>query len=324
MSYSNNTYQAQSPYETENQYSQYQGNPYEQTPGAETGNGYGQPEQHEMQPYGQPANAGAPVMTQQEYLAQVSSVRGEIRSLTTSVQSIAGLHQRALGGNEPGAAQQLEQLVAQTQLKNTQIRNQLRLLQRDCERTTDSLHALKKRQFETLNNDFKKELQSYMNEEKQYRETYREQIARQYRIVNPEATETEVAQAADADWGSEGIFQTALRTNRSGQATAVLGAVRARHNELQRIEQSITELNGLFNDLDTLVIQQDPVFSQVEDQTQNAVGNLESANKQVEKATKSARNRRKLKWFCLLVVVLIIIAIALGVGLGVALNKNNK
>lgn len=103
----------------------------------------------------------------------------------------------------------------------------------------------------------------------------------------------------------------------------MLGAVRARHNELQRIEQSITELSGMFNDLDTLVIQQDPIFSQVEDQTQNTVGNLEGANKQVAKATDSARRRRKLKWFCLLVVVLIIIAIALGVGLGVALNKNN-
>ena len=115
-----------------------------------------------------------------------------------------------------------------------------------------------------------------------------------------------------------------LRTNRSGQASAVLGAVRARHNELQRIEQSITELNGLFNDLDTLVIQQDPIFTQVEEQTQATVGNLEGANKQVASATEHARRRRKLKWWCLLVVVLIIIAIALGVGLGVGIAKSSK
>ncbi|ERT03017.1 syntaxin 1B/2/3 [Sporothrix schenckii 1099-18] len=301
----------------------YQGNPYQDAGAAE--NGYGAPEQHELQPYGQadPA-AGAPVMSQQEYLTQVSNVRGEIRALTTSVQSIAGLHQRALGGNDPSAAQQLEQLVSQTQLKNTQIRNQLRILQRDCERTSDGTHALKKRQFETLNNDFKRELQGYMTEEKQYRERYREQISRQYRIVNPDATEEEVNQAADADWGSEGIFQTALRTNRSGQASAVLGAVRARHNELQRIEQSIVELNGLFNDLDTLVVQQDPIFDQVNEQTTATVGNLEGANKQVASATEHARRRRKLKWWCFLVVVLIILAIALGVGLGIGISKSNK
>ena len=164
-----------------------------------------------MQQYGQPqAAAGAPVMTQQEYLTQVSNVRGEIRSLTTSVQTIGGLHQRSLGGNDPSAGQQLEQLVAETQVKNTQIRNQLRLLQRDCERTSDSTHALKKRQFETLNNDFKRELQGYMNEEKVYRDRYREQISRQYLIVNPDATQEELNQAADADWGNEGIFKTAV------------------------------------------------------------------------------------------------------------------
>ncbi|CAK7204545.1 hypothetical protein SEUCBS139899_007303 [Sporothrix eucalyptigena] len=315
-----NQYQGQ---QAQNPYEQYQGNPYQNAGAAE--NGYGAQEQHELQPYGQPAAAaGSPVMSQQEYLTQVSNVRGEIRSLTTSVQSIASLHQRALGGNDPSAAQQLEQLVAQTQLKNTQIRNQLRILQRDCERTSDSTHALKKRQFETLNNDFKRELQGYMTEEKQYRERYREQISRQYRIVNPDATEEEVNQAADADWGSEGIFQTALRTNRSGQASAVLGAVRARHNELQRIEQSITELNGLFNDLDTLVVQQDPVFTQVEEQTQGTVANLEGANKQVASATEHARRRRKLKWWCFFVVVLIILAIALGVGLGVGIAAKNK
>lgn len=69
---------------------------------------------------------------------------------------------------------------------------------------------MKKRQFEALNGDFKKELQNYLQEERQYRERYRDQIARQYRIVNPEASEDEVRQAADADWGSEGVFQTAV------------------------------------------------------------------------------------------------------------------
>lgn len=309
-----NQYQGQ---QAPNPYQQYQGNPYEQAPAAE--NGY--QEQHELQQYGQDG-AGAPVMTQQEYLTQVSNVRGEIRSLTTSVQAIGGLHQRSLGGNDPSAAQQLEQLVAETQVKNTQIRNQLRLLQRDCERTSDNTHALKKRQFETLNNDFKRELQGYMNEEKVYRDRYREQISRQYLIVNPDATQEELSRAADADWGNEGIFKTALQTNRSGQAAAVLGAVRARHNELQGIESSIIELNGMFNDLDNLVVQQDPVFARTEEQTQGAVQNLDNANKQVKQATDHARRRRKLKWWCFLVVVLIIIAVALGVGLGLTVAKS--
>ena len=164
-----------------------------------------------MQPYGQQQSAqSAAPLSSQDFLSRVSHVRNQIRSLTTDVQSIAGLHQRALGNNDPGAASQLDALVQATQLKNTSIRDGLRALRADAERTTDSSRSMKGRQLETLNNDFKKELQGYLQEEQQYRERYREQISRQYRIVNPEASEDEVRRAADADWGNEGIFQQAV------------------------------------------------------------------------------------------------------------------
>ncbi|EOO02623.1 putative snare domain-containing protein [Phaeoacremonium minimum UCRPA7] len=313
-------------------YSQYSGNPYQQGPSQESGYGYGNPygqqEQHEMQPYGQPYDqqpAAAPavhVLSQQDFLSRVSHVRSEIRSLTADVQQIAGLHQRALAGSDPQAQQQLDGLVASTQLKNTSIRDQIRSLKADVERTTDGSAGLKKRQFDALNNDFKKELQGYLQEEQQYKERYRDQIARQYRIVNPDATETEVREAADRDWGNEGIFQTALRTNRTGQASAVLGAVRARHNELQKIEQSITELAGLFQDLDTLVVQQEPTVIRAEEQTEQTNQHLQKGNEQVAVGITHARRARKLKWWCALVVLLIVIAIALGVALGLTVGKN--
>ncbi len=110
-----------------------------------------------------------------------------------------------------------------------------------------------------------------------------------------------------------------LRTNRTGQASAVLGAVRARHNELLKIEQSIIELAGLFQDLDTLVVQQDAVVMRAEEQTEQTVQNLQKGNEEVVIATDHARRRRRLKWLCALVVLLIVIAIALGVGLGISL-----
>ncbi|KAK2074293.1 hypothetical protein P8C59_008510 [Phyllachora maydis] len=302
---------------------QYQSNPYNQAPSAEAGHG----QQHELQQYGQPyaQQPQAPVahvLTQQDFLAQVTHVRNEMRSLDADIQQVAALHQRALTSSDTAAQQHLESLVAQTQLKNTSIRDQIRTLKGDAERTTDGSHGLKARQVEALSKDFKAELQRYIDEESQYKERYREQIARQYRIVNPEASDQEVQQAADADWGNEGIFQTALKSNRGGQATAVLGNVRARHNELMKIEQSIIELANLFQDLDTLVVQQDPIIQRADEQVQQTNDHLDKGNAEVDKGIKHARSRRRLKWWCTLVVFLIILAIALGVGLGVALTKN--
>jgi syntaxin 1B/2/3 len=113
-----------------------------------------------------------------------------------------------------------------------------------------------------------------------------------------------------------------LRTNRTGHASSVLGNVRARHNELQRIEQTISELNILFQELATVVEQQETTIIANEVNAENTTQNLEKGIEQTDKAKEHAARARRLKWWCLLVVVLIILAVALGVGLGVGLAKN--
>ncbi|KAJ8104820.1 hypothetical protein ONZ43_g7675 [Nemania bipapillata] len=110
--------------------------------------------------------------------------------------------------------------------------------------------------------------------------------------------------------------QQYLRTNRTGQASSVLGAVRARHNELQRIEKTIMELSNLFQELAVLVEQQDTPVAEAETNAENTTKYLTQGNEQVKKGIISARNARKWKWWCLLITILII-AVAVGVGVGV-------
>ncbi|KAI1178605.1 t-SNARE [Nemania sp. FL0916] len=287
---------------------------YQQGPSAEQGYGYGQ--EHEMQSYGQQAEA-AQTLPQHEFLGRIDFLRNEIGSLTNNVQAIASLHQRSLAEADGGlSSQQLERIVAETQSLNGGIRDQLKFLANDANRTVDGSRTVKERQVNTIKAQFERELRSYQDEESSFRARYRDQIARQYRIVNPEASEAEVREATEADWGNEGVFQTALRTNRTGQASSVLGAVRARHNELQRIEKTLMELASLFQDLAVLVEQQEVPVAQAEENAENTRKHLDDGNVQVKKGIISARNARKWKWWCLLIVILII-AVAVGVGVGV-------
>jgi len=313
------------------QYQQYGGNPYNNGPNAEAGQGgaghLGQPElQQEMSNYSQASQysqPGAPatstILTQQDFLARVDFAKSEIRGLSSNIQEIASLHQRALSSPDSNSSAQLENLVTQTQLKNTQIRDQIKYLEADAAKTQDGTKSVKARQAKNLKTEFEKSLKEYQQEEVSYRQRYRDQIARQYRIVNPEASETEVNEAAELDWGSEGVFQTALKSNRSGQASSVLGAVRARHNELQRIEQTLTELAAMFADMAQIVEAQDPVIEHTEQNAIKTAEDVDKGNTEIDKANEHARRRNRLKWWCLLIVVLIILAIALGVGLGVGL-----
>lgn len=182
---------------------------------------YGQPQQ--QQQYGQGQNgygyghgqqqqepAGLPVMSQQDFLGQVTFTRGEINRLTSDVQTIATLHSRSLQGGDAGAQQQLEQQIAETSRRTTSIRTTIKQLKKDVEHTQDGSRSIKERQWNTLNDTFKQELRNYIQEEQRYKEGYREQIARQYRIVNPDASEDEVRRAADQNWGDEGVFQQAV------------------------------------------------------------------------------------------------------------------
>lgn len=321
------------------QYQQYGGNPYSGGPEAEAGQASAghlgtQDLSHEMTNYSQTSNysqsggavppaPSSTLLTQQNFLERVDFAKSEIRTLGSNIQEIASLHQRALSSPESNSSAQLENLVTQTQLKNTQIRDQIKYLELDALKTQDGTKSVKARQAKQLKGEFEKALKDYQQEEIAYKQRYREQIARQYRIVNPEASDAEVNEASELDWGSEGVFQTALKSNRSGQASSVLGAVRARHNELQRIEATLTELAAMFADMAQIVEAQDPVVEHTEQNAIKTAEDVQKGNTEIDKANEHARRRNRLKWWCLLIVVLIVLAIALGVGLGVGLAKSN-
>ncbi|NWN33511.1 hypothetical protein GY663_30500, partial [Klebsiella michiganensis] len=71
----------------------------------------------------------------------------------------------------------------------------------------------KRSQVEALKRTFKSQLEDFQREEADYSKRYREAIGRQYRIINPDATDAEVEEVANADLGDEGIFTQAVRVD---------------------------------------------------------------------------------------------------------------
>ena len=147
-------------------------------------------------------------MSNQDFLSRVEACRREITSLSSNISQIASLHQRAISSPDSSSSAALENLVSQTQILNTRIRDQIKYLETDAARSGGAV--TKDSQIRSLKNQFKNQLEQYQNEEQTYRKRYQEQIARQFRIVNPNATEAEVQEAATANWGDEGVFQTAV------------------------------------------------------------------------------------------------------------------
>lgn len=149
-----------------------------------------------------------------------------------------------------------------------------------------------------VDRDLKLTYKNYLKIEADFERKMKEQFARQYRIVRPDASEAEVQEAIQ-DPNQQMFSQALMQSNRQGQAQSTLNAVTARHQELKKIEQQITELAQLFQDMDNLVVQQEAAVTNIEMKGEEVVENMDKGTEQIGVAIKSARNARKWKWWCL-------------------------
>jgi syntaxin 1B/2/3 len=155
-----------------------------------------------------PAQLPPQPLSREDFLARIEAAKSQINELTSNISAIGTLHQRMISSPDNNAQAQLDNLVDKTRLLNTGIKDQIKYLEKDVSR--DSSNNLKTSQIRNLKLTFQKQLEDYRKQESEYERRYRDAIARQYRIVNPDATEDEVQEAANANWGNEGVFQTAV------------------------------------------------------------------------------------------------------------------
>lgn len=86
-----------------------------------------------------------------------------------------------------------------------------------------------------------------------------------------------------------------MQSSRSGQAKAVLSEVQSRHDDIKKIEKTILELHQLFVDMQMMVEQQAETLTQIETHAENTVVDLETGNKDIDRAIVSARSTRTVK-----------------------------
>jgi syntaxin 1B/2/3 len=151
---------------------------------------------------------GPQPLSKTDFFARIEGVKQRIGHLTSDISAIATVHQRMLSSPDNRSTAELESLVTNTQIRNTQIKDEIKYLERDAAR--DSGDRTKRTQIEALKRQFKSQLEEFQKEEADYSKKYREAVGRQYRIINPDATDAEVNEIANSDLGDEGIFTQAV------------------------------------------------------------------------------------------------------------------
>ncbi|KAJ5041799.1 uncharacterized protein L3040_005366 [Drepanopeziza brunnea f. sp. 'multigermtubi'] len=173
-----------------------------------------------------------------------------------------------------------------------------------------------------VDRELKKTREAYLVLDAEFNRRVKEQAARQYRIVRPDATDEEV-RAVVEDSNQTMFTQALMQSDRRGQSQTTLNEVKSRNAAIKKIESQMIELAEMFQDMDNLVVQQEAAVVNIEMKGEEVVENLDKGNEQIGTAIQSARNTRKWKWWCLGICVLIVIIIVVVVLIYKFVIQNN-
>ncbi|GAA5839228.1 hypothetical protein JCM3766R1_003149 [Sporobolomyces carnicolor] len=322
------------------QYSQPQQPQYAPPPPA---NSYGAPAPAPPVGYGQNNNAYAmqPMNTSgvpqpggdlSPFFAEVESIQDEIKQLQGNITNVSDLHSRRLASTgddqlQAQTAAQLTQLTNATSGLTNSIRNRITKLNDQNKRSVqgDPNFNTRKLQIANLQNSFKRALEEYNLVEKRSRDKYRQRMERQIKIVKPDATQEEIKAAYEDSQGGAQIFSQALMQSRASGARAAFAEVQSRNQDLRKIEETITQLAQMMQDMATLVLEQDESVKMIEAQAAQVNTDVEQGLDQTKKAVKSARAARRKRWICFFIIlIIVIIAVVIGVYYGLKARNNNN
>ncbi|PWY98718.1 t-SNARE, partial [Testicularia cyperi] len=289
--------------------------------------GYGQMPQAQPQAaggaYGAPAGAyemqnvvtEKPAGDMNSFFNDISEIQDTIRMIDDNVNKISDLHSRSLNNMDEASASYAEQQLATVQQETSTltngVKNKIKLLESQTKRVpAGGDKNVRNTQIGAVKNRFKETIQKYQQVEQNYRQKYRARAERQFRIVKPDATQQEIKAALDDDQNGQIFSQALLNSNRHGEARGALREVQERHEDIKRIERTITELAQLFNEMSILVDEQDDALNVIQEQGAQVETDMQQGLQHTNKAVDSARKARKKRWICFWILVILVIVIA--------------
>lgn len=254
-----------------------------------------------------------------DFFTEVNEIDSDIETMKRKTQNIRSVHQRSLQDIDAQAIEttqeELRKLTEDASTSNRALSMKIRILKGKVRGDPG-----KQAQADRVEKNYKASLIEYQKVVLDFQERVRSQIKRQVKIVKPDATEEELEAACEDGQGQ--IFSQAIMTgNRRGEARSALSAVQARHKEIQRIEQTIQELAELFQNMEQLVIEQEPMVEQIDQRGHEIQADVAKAHTELETAVESAKSARRKKWWCLLICLIILIIIVVIVVITQVVNK---
>jgi len=274
-----------------------------------------------------PANgSGAAGGDMSSFYTEIGAIQDSIAVYNDNVRRISELQARSLNNINETVAQktneQIENLTNENRTLSDQIKRRIKNLA--SQRVTGPNAQVRKTQIDLVRQKFVEAIQSYQEVERQNRTKYKQRLERQFKIVKPNASPEEVKAVVNDDQGGQVFTQALMNSNRIGESRAAYREVQERHEDIKRIEKTLTELAQLFNDMSILIDQQGETLDTVEQTVQNVDRDIETGYHETERAVVSARAARRKRWICFIIILIILAVIAIIVAVVITNQKKNN
>ncbi|KAJ1564428.1 Plasma membrane t-SNARE, secretory vesicle fusion [Cladochytrium tenue] len=265
-----------------------------------------------------------PAETMADFLTQADALTGINRRVSANAAELVSVNTAMLNEVNPG-------LVAESRRRQERLLGETGDLIRQARRGLDVLRAsrrgdvaVRQQHYRRCAESLQAGVQAFHAAESAVRAAGRDQLARQYRIVRPDASEAEVAAVLDRPGGTgEDLFAIAALSPRAAASQRALSEVQSRHAELEKLAASMTELAELAADLRRLISEQQVMIDETEQHVEETVIAVEKGNVMLTTANTSAASARRTQWIILGIVLAVLLVIIIAIVAAVEAHKSS-
>ncbi|KAJ3390576.1 hypothetical protein HDU84_007277 [Entophlyctis sp. JEL0112] len=153
------------------------------------------------------------------------------------------------------------------------------------------------------------------------KESSKRQFSRQYRIVRPDATDSEIENALNS--GKASVFENVAISGDVLAKQNILSAAQSRQADILKLSASMSQLVDLMTQLSDLVNKQGEMIDESEEKIDSASRDLELGNEYVGEANRYALGARKTQWYIFAIVGIVVVIVAIVIAVEVVKNKQN-
>eukprot|EP00922_Rhytidocystis_sp_ex-Travisia-forbesii_P033499 GHVS01049763.1.p1 GENE.GHVS01049763.1~~GHVS01049763.1.p1 ORF type:complete len:311 (+),score=44.41 GHVS01049763.1:104-1036(+) len=254
------------------------------------------------------------------YFAKIQVLRTAIDETSKNVERIKQLKQTFMQATSPEQekeiSHELNHLLDGTNTMITKTKRALHVIKQQnsdfgASGADSAEYRIRCNMQQAIMRRFAAVLREYQTTQTEYKEQARTKVARQVRIVYPEASEQQVGEMMEAGDMSAAM---AVRSRISGSHQSLKNAlsdIQDKYRDIRRLEQSVTELHQMFVEIATLVEHQGELLDQIEFSVSQAKDYTEKAEAELVVARKHQETAKKRMCWITICIIILCVLIAL-------------